>query len=221
MPSEAGRIAVPILLWGASGHARVVADIVRMVGEYEIIGFLDDVSPERRGQAFCGSRILGGEEQLPLLYQQGVRHIIMAFGDCAARLRLSEVAVNSGLRLARALHPASTLASDVDIGDGTVVMAGAVINAGSVIGRNVIVNTAATIDHECGIAEGVHISPGAHLGGQVNVGRGTWIGIGATIRDKITVGEWAIIGAGAVVVQDIPAGVVAFGVPAKVVRAIP
>jgi UDP-N-acetylbacillosamine N-acetyltransferase len=98
--------------------------------------------------------------------------------------------------------------------------AGSVVNPGATLGRNVIVNTCASVDHDCVLEDGVHISPGAHLGGGVTVGRGTWIGIGAVVRDHVMIGAGVTIGAGAVVVKDIPDGVMAYGVPARVVKEI-
>lgn len=97
-------------------------------------------------------------------------------------------------------------------------MAGAVINPASRIGKNAVINTCASVDHECHIHDGVHIGPGARLGGKTVVGKGAWIGINATIRDKISIGAGSIIGAGSVVLEDIPESVMAFGVPAKIVR---
>ena len=81
-----------LVIWGASGHARVVAEIVRLNGKYEICGFLDDLNHQRRNKTFCGSRILGGHEQLDRIQQEGIRHLILGFGDCKARLKLSEFA---------------------------------------------------------------------------------------------------------------------------------
>lgn len=207
-----------IVIWGTSGHALVVADIVRLRGHYEITGFLDDVNTYERGTEFCGVPILGGREQLDILAQQSIRHIILGFGNCEARLHLSEVVRFKGFLLATAVHPQSVIANDVSLGSGTVVVAGAVINPGCKIGENVIINTCSSVDHECVIADGVHIGPGAHLAGKVHVGRASWIGVGAVVKDKVRIGEGAIIGAGAVVVNDIPNGVIAYGVPAKVIR---
>lgn len=208
-----------IVIWGASGHALVVADVVRAAGNREIVGFLDDVNPQRRGSEFSGATILGGAEQLPSLAVRGVQ-MIVAVGDCAARLRLAELARAHGVVLATAVHPRAVITGGVSLGPGTVVCAGAVVNPGSRIGSNVIINTSASIDHECVIEDGAHVGPGAHLGGRVTVGRGAWIGIGATVRDRMTVGAGTLIGAGAVVVDDIPGGVVAYGVPARVIRQI-
>lgn len=208
----------PLVIWGASGHARVVADIVRLDRQFQIIGFLDSVDPGRKGTDFCGAPVLGGEEQLECLHGDNVRHLVVGIGDCQVRLRLAATARRFGFELATVIHPQATVAQDVKIGQGTVVMAGSVVNPGSTIGDNVIVNTSSSVDHDCLIDEGVHIGPGAHLGGGVTIGRGTWVGIGAIIKDKIKIGKNAIIGAGAVVLRDIPDEVVAFGVPAKVIK---
>jgi acetyltransferase EpsM len=189
--------------------------------EYEIIGFLDDVNPDRKNAIFCGSRILGGQEQLVPLREQGVDHIILGFGDCNARLKLSKLARELGFYLATAIHPRATVAADVSIGAGTVIVAGSVVNPGAHIGENVIINTCASIDHECIIEDGVHICPGVRLGARVRVGRAAWIGIGATIKDRVHIGPGSLIGVGAVVLSDIPGGVVAYGVPARIVREMP
>jgi len=208
-----------LIIWGASGHALVVADAARASGEYEIVGFIDDVHPERSGEAFCGAAILGGREQLDVLPQQGVDKLIMGIGHCQARLELSEFARNKGFRLATVIHPRAYVAMDASVGRGTVILAGAVVNSAARIGENVIINTSASVDHECLIEDGAHIGPGVHLGGRVSVGRGTWIGIGATVIDRASMGAEAVIGAGAVVVNNIPDGVLAYGIPARVVKA--
>jgi acetyltransferase EpsM len=209
---------LPLVIWGASGHARVVADIIRLTGKFEITGFIDNINLNRRGSEFCGAEVLGGQEKLGQLHNAGIRHIILGFGNCEARLALSIVVQKSGFELASAIHPRAIVAQDVVIGAGSVVMAGAVINPGTIIGENVIVNTSSSVDHDCRIENAAHIGPGVHLGGGVKIGQASWVGIGAIIKDKIKIGRGAIIGAGAVVLTDIPDGVVAFGVPAKVKR---
>ena len=198
----------------------MVADIVRLQGEFSIIGFLDDVNPVRHNTSFCGARVLGGREQLDLLRLAGVEYLIFGFGDCDARLALSELVRSKGFHLATAIHPKAVVASDVVLGAGTVIAGGAVVSPGSCIGENVIVNTCASVGHECIVEDGAHIAAGAHLGGRVKVGRGAWIGIGAAVRDRVTIGARSVIGAGAVVIHDIPDGVVAYGVPAEVARSV-
>jgi UDP-N-acetylbacillosamine N-acetyltransferase len=209
-----------LLIWGASGHALVVADIVRRQDVYQIVGFLDDVHPERRDHPFCGAQILGGQEQLSRLRDQGVNHVLLGFGNCLMRLELTETLQKQGFILPIAIHPHACVAADVFVGEGTVIAAGAVVNPGVKIGRSVIINTSASVDHECLIEDAVHISPGVHLAGRVTVGIAAQVGIGATVIDRRHIGSRSMIGAGAVVVDDIPANALAYGVPAKVVRRI-
>lgn len=202
-----------VVIWGASGHARVVADIIRLAGRYALMGFLDDVNPQPR--QFIGLPVYGGSEALGQLKEYGVTHVVLGFGNCEARLRLAEGVKKEGFSLATAIHPGSIVAADVSIGEGTVIAAGAIVNPGTRIGDNVIINTKASVDHDCDISDGAHICPGATLGGSVTVGAAAWVGIGATVRDHVEIGARALIGAGSVVLSDIPADVIAYGVPAK------
>jgi UDP-N-acetylbacillosamine N-acetyltransferase len=209
-----------LAIWGAGGHALVVADIIRLNDDYEVVGLLDDLDPERHRADLYGTTILGGREKIDLLQGEGIRHLIFGFGDCTARLRLSEFVRAQGFSLATAIHPKAIVAADVSIGAGTVVAAGAVINPGCKIGENVIVNTSASIDHECVIADGAHVGPGARLAGRVVVERAAWIGIGAIVIERVRIGANSLIGAGGVVLNDIPDGVLAYGNPTKVVRKV-
>lgn len=205
-----------ILIWGASGHAMVVADIIRLQGQYQIVGFLDNFNRQRKNTSFYGSQILGGEEELDKIRAQGIKYLIFGFGNGNARLKLTELIKSKGFQLSSAIYPSSIIASDVIIGPGTVVAAGTVINSKCLIGENVIINTSSSIDHECIIGDGAHICPGVHLAGKVTVGRAAWVGIGACVIDHISIGKASLIGAGAVVIKDIPDNAVAYGNPAKV-----
>ena len=209
-----------VVIWGASGHAMVVADIVQLSKKYELAGFLDDVHADRHGRPFFGSTILGGAGLLEALYKKGVRSILFGFGDCNARLRLAEAARAKGFTLATAVHPGAVIARDAVIGAGTVVCAGAVVNPGTRVGENVILNTSSSVNHECLVEDGVHIGPGVHLGGRVRIGRTTWIGIGATVKDRVVIGAGSIIGCGSLVLKDVPEGSIAYGSPARVVRKV-
>lgn len=209
-----------IFIWGASGHALVVSDIIRLTNEYKIIGFLDEVNLHLHRENFCGVTILGGREQFDQFHNDGIEYSLIGIGNCQARLELSKLVELNNFNLATAIHPQAIVATDVYVGSGTVICAGAVVNPGIAIGKSVIVNTNASVDHECVLEDGVHIGPGVNIGGKTVVKKGTWIGIGATVSDRVTIGEFSIIGAGAVVLKDIPDKVVAYGVPAKVIRKI-
>jgi UDP-N-acetylbacillosamine N-acetyltransferase len=207
-----------VIIWGAAGQALVVEDILRLHGNRDVIGFLDDVDSSRAGEPFGGGTILGGAEQLPRLRAEGVTSVILAFGDCESRIALADRLRADGFLIEGAIHPSSVIAPDSTIGEGTIVAAGVVVNPQASIGRNVILNTSATVDHHCVVEDGAHIAPGVHLAGWVTIRRAAWVGIGATVTDRVTIGARAVIGAGAVVVRDIPDDVVAYGVPARVVR---
>ena len=209
-----------VVIWGAAGHAMVVADIIRLRNELEIVGFLDDVSPERAGTTFCRAMILGGREQLDSLRSHSVESVILGFGKNLVRLSLAELVRSKGYQLATAVHPNATVADDARIGAGTVIKAGAVIDPGVAIGENVIIGACACVGHGSRVGDGVRVSAGASIPGNVTIGRATMIGVGATIRDGVHVGQRSLVGAGAVVVDDIPDGVVAYGVPARVMRVI-
>jgi sugar O-acyltransferase (sialic acid O-acetyltransferase NeuD family) len=205
---------------GASSHALIVADIIRLRDDYEIVGFLDSINPDRAHTEFCDSTVLGGEEQLDLLAQQGVEHLICAVSNGPVRLRLTALARSKGFQLATAIHPQAVVAAGVPIGAGTVMMAGAVVNPGSRLGENVVIATCASVDHECTIEDGVWINAGAHLGGRVTVGRAATVELGATIAGRLRIGSRSVVGAGSVVLASIPDAVLAYGTPAEVIRGI-
>jgi acetyltransferase EpsM len=211
-------MTAPLVVVGAGGHARVVADIVRLLGRYSIVGYLDDVNPGRRGTSWNGATILGGLDQLATLRASGVQAAVVAIGDCEARLRTAGRLADAGFDLPVFCHPHAVAAADAEIDAGTVLVAGAVVNPGARVGAHVIVNTSASVDHDCVIGDGVHIACGARLGGGVQVGRGSWIGLSAAVKDHVRIGAGTVIGAGALVLDDVPDGVIAYGVPAKVIR---
>lgn len=207
-----------VIIWGASGHSLVVADILRLMGTWKIVGFLSD-STDQHGNAWGGATVLGNRTMLRTLVAEGVTHVFIAVGSNSDRRRLGQVCIDAGLALATAVHPRAIVAGDVKMGPGTMVAAGAILNPGTVLQDNVIVNTGAIVDHECVLAAGVHVGPGCQLGGRVQIGEESWIGIGASIIHQRKIGARTIVGAGAVVIEDLPSDVVAYGVPARVARA--
>jgi sugar O-acyltransferase (sialic acid O-acetyltransferase NeuD family) len=207
-----------LVIVGAGGHARVVADLVRVAGVFEIAAFVDELAQQRDGDMYLGARVFAGPTGLERARKTGLAYALPAFGDNMARIGACERIRANGYELVSAVHPSAVVASDVAFGAGTVIAAGAVVGPAARIGEACIVNTAATVDHDCVLGEGVHLEPGAHLGGNVRVGVATTIGIGAVVGKRHNVGAHAHVGAGAVVVRDIADGVVAWGVPACVVR---
>jgi len=208
-----------LVIWGASGHASVVSEAVRLRGEHRIVGFLDDLDPSRR--ELGGASVLGGREELPTLLADGITCLFVAIGDCDARLRLARIAEQMGFRFPTVIHPSATVAAETEIGDGSFLGAGSVLGPCSRIGHHVILNTSSSVDHHCTIGEGTHIAPGVNIAGGVTVGRGTLLGIGSAVVDHAKIGDSCVVGAGGVVVDDIPDRSVAVGVPARVVRRRP
>lgn len=208
--------APSVVIWGVGGHALVAADIFRDLGAYTVDGFLIGEAFLKYASPSLDKPILGGRVKALELLRSGVRRAFVGIGDNVVRLQCAKELEAMGFEMVQAVHPRSVISTQAKIGRGVFIGAGAIINAGSVIGDQAIVNTGAIVDHECEVGAGVHISPGARLAGRVRVGKGTWIGIGATIIDSIEIGAGCIIGAGAAVVKNIPDGVVAYGVPARV-----
>lgn len=206
-----------IAIWGAAGHAKVVADAMRATGAFDIVGFIDDTAPQRRGEAFCGAEVLGGRDALPTL-RAGQVALMLAFGHNAARLALAAEMEALGFAFPIVIHPAAVVSPQCGVGTGTFIAAGAVVNADATIGAHAIINTGAVVEHDSRVGDGAHLSPRACLSGRVSVGRGAWIGAGAVVRDGVAIGDGAIIGMGAVVLQNIPDAAVAYGCPARVIR---
>ena len=212
-----------IVILGAGGHARSVADVVlNAAGDaIDLAGFIDEVAP---GTLVIGNfAVLGADRDLPALIDRfGLTGAIVGVGQVRGgdpiRARLFALGLVHGLVSVACMHKSSRVSAFATIGAGSVVMAGATINAGSVIGRNVIVNTGAIIDHDCVVGDHTHIAPGATLSGAVAVAEGTLIGVGAVIRQGIAIGLNATVGAGAVVIKDVADGQTVLGNPARPAR---
>jgi UDP-N-acetylbacillosamine N-acetyltransferase len=208
-----------VVIWGASGHAKVAAGILRAAG-FEISGFIDEINPDRRGEIFCGSLVCDTWQDLINFQQNGINNIIIAFGNNKQRYEKGLFAEALGFNLINAIHRSAVIAEDITIGAGSLVAAGAIVNPGSTIGRLAIINTAASVDHDCVIGEGVHIGPGVRIAGHVTVGKCAWLGIGSTVIDKVRIGANSMVAAGAVVIADVQEAVLVAGVPAKVKKYI-
>jgi sugar O-acyltransferase (sialic acid O-acetyltransferase NeuD family) len=200
-----------IFVFGASGHAKVVVDIIERQGLYEV-AFLVDDDVSLKGTVVYGYRVIGGKSEL---LEDSIKRGIVAIGSNRARCSVSAWLASNGFEMVSAIHPSAQVARGVTIGSGSVVMAGAVINSDSAIGYDVIVNTRAGIDHDCIIGDGVHIAPGATLCGTVRVGAGTFVCAGSTVIPNLTIGSNAVIGAGATVLRDVADDVTVAGNPAK------
>lgn len=203
----------PLVIIGAGGHGKVVLETAQVAG-FTVAGFLDSQQPV--GSFVLGARILGHNARLeePEFLQS--HRFIVAIGHQEARRELSLKLLAAGAELAIVAHPTVLVSPSATIGEGTVLVAGTIINAQAKIGRYCIVNTGATLDHDNVLEDGVQVCPGVHLAGNVYCGEGVFIGTGAVAIPGVKIGAHAVIGAGAVVLQDVPAGVLAVGNPAMV-----
>lgn len=196
-----------LVIIGASGHGKVVADIAKKNG-YNKIFFLDDNS---NIDECDGYKVVGKTSDF-LNYNCD---IFVAIGNSKIRQLIYTQIENANKNIVSLIHPAAVIADTVKIGTGSVVMAGAVINSATSIGKGCIVNTCASIDHDNTIGDFVHVSVGSHLAGTVSIGNSTWIGVGATVSNNTSICENCMIGAGAVVVKNIDEEGTYIGVPAK------
>jgi len=205
-----------IIVVGASGHAKVVVDIIEKQELYSILGLIG-----LNGPTPLDYPSLGLEEEFPNIAQaHQVKAGIVAIGDNWTRSKVVEriKSIMPDFKFITAIHPSAQIGRGAAIGDGTVVMAGAIINSGSVIGEHCIINTKASIDHDNTIGDFVSVAPNATTGGNVTIKPFSAIGLGANIIHGINIGEQTVIGAGALVLHDMPSFVVAYGMPATVRR---
>ena len=210
------------VLLGAGAFARELLDALRLAGEVEVAG-LTDRDERMHGTLVDGVPVLGGDDVLDRLRASGFTHGIVAVGgvgDNEPRQRLYERLVQAGLTPCLVTHPRSIVASSVQRGAGSLVMAGAVINVDAMLHEDALVNYNAGIDHDCVIGAHASVGPGATLAGNVILEPCAFVGVGATILQGVTIGDGAIVGAGAVVIKDVPARSVVAGVPAKVIRSL-
>lgn len=195
-----------ILLYGASGHGKVVIEILEAIGKK--VDYVVDDNPEIK-------ELLGYDvRQNTGVYDES----IISIGSPETRKKLSEtINVKSYFT---AIHPSSIVSPRAVIGEGTVIMQGSIVQTCCEIGKHCIINTGASIDHDCKISDFVHVAPHATLCGGVKVGEGSWIGAGAVVKQYISVGKNCMIGARSVVLHDVPDGATVVGVPGKPLVAI-
>lgn len=193
-------------LYGASGHAKVIIDILEAQGK-KISGLLDD------------NPALQELLNYPVFHDKKDKSpVIISIGNNKIRRKVAEQL--NGFAFETAIHPSAIVSSKSEVDKGTVVMQGAIIQSSSFIGKHCIINTGASVDHDCSVGDFVHISPHATLCGNVSIGEGSWIGAGTTIIPGVKIGKWCIIAAGSVVTKDIPDFSLAAGNRCKVIKRI-
>lgn len=200
-----------VVLIGGGGHAKVIIDILRYSPQYNIVGICD-----RNSEGVEGVPVIGTDEILPDLYTQGVNSAFICIGaNQKRRWELYQQLKQLGYSLPVLKHPNCIVSKNVQIGEGTCIMPGAIINSGAKLREMVIVNTGSIIEHDCIIGENSHISPRTCLCGGVNVGAHTHIGAGSVVNPAISIGGSVVVGSGSVVIRNVKDEVTVIGVPAK------
>jgi len=197
-----------IYLYGAGGHAKVIIEILQAQGMLGV-ALIDE---NKEGTVLD---IPIAHRSIPEQMEVG-DYLIVAIGNSHVRKRISSH--RSDIDYAKALHPSCNISPSASIGAGTVSMAGVSVNAETIVGEHVILNTNCCIDHDCKIGSYAHISPNAALAGNVHVGEGAHVGIGACVVPGIKIGKWATIGAGAVIIEDVPDYAVVAGNPGRIIK---
>ncbi len=200
-------MATKITLFGASGHGKVILDILQAAA-VEVSVMIDD-NPKQT-ELFGVSVIHSSQRELN---KEDV--VIISIGNNKVRKRLAS---ELNVQFDKAIHPSAIISKQAILGEGTVVMAGVLVNPSAQIGKHCILNTGAIIEHDCQIDDFAHISPGVALAGNVTIGEGTHVGIGSAVIQGIKIGKWATIGAGAVIIKDVPDFAVVVGNPGKIIK---
>lgn len=199
-----------LIIIGASGHGKVVADIAIKTKKWRSVKFLDD---DETIKITMGVEVIGKVSDAFKYMDEA--DFFVAIGSNTTREKIHERLIVEGLSLVNLIHPSAVIGSDVDIGIGAVVMAGVVINSATRIGKGCIINTGSSIDHDNIIEEYVHISPGVRTAGNVKVGKATWLGIGSIVSNNVNICSGCKVGAGAVVVKSIAESGTYVGVPVR------
>lgn len=204
-----------LLIVGAGGHGRVVADTACEMGRWCKVAFVDDRYPSLT-KVSCWP-VIGRLDEIDSLLSE-YSEIVVAIGNNHLRIDLLKKFMGMGVSLPAVVHPTAFVSSRSEINVGVVIFARAVINIGAKIGLGCIINTAATVDHDCILGEGVHLSPGANLAGGVSIGSNSWFGIGSSAIQKIEIGSNVIVGAGSAIINNIASNVTVVGVPARIIK---
>ena len=204
-----------VVVYGAGGQARVILELMDRAGICPIAGIVDD-NPNFQGTKIDGLAVLGTIDRLATLIRvHRIHRAVIAVGNNADRKKLADHARALGLRLPALIHPHAYVSPTAKLGEGAVVLAGAIVGTHTTIGELGIVNTRASVDHDCCIGDCVHIAPGATLAGGVTVGNGSLIGVGASVIPGLCIGDDSVVGAGTVVIRDVPSNTTVVGNPAR------
>lgn len=199
-----------LIIIGASGHGKVVADIAIKMNNWKSIFFLDD---DASIKTRIGLEVIG--RTADAFKYKDEADFFVAIGSNTIREKIQEKLIEQGLNVVSLIHPSAIIGADVEVGFGTTVMAGVVINSSSRISKGCIINTSSSLDHDNILEDYVHISPGVSMAGTVKVGKGSWIGVGSVISNNVSICNDCKVGAGTVVFKDITEPGTYFGIPVR------
>ena len=205
-----------LIIIGAGGHGRVVADCARATKKYDKIDFLD--ACYRTKTTNLNWSIVGPVDDWKKHLSSA--DFIVAFGNNQLRLSIIDQLLKSNASVVNIIHPTAYISDESHLAKGCVVFANAVVNIASSIQNGCIINTGATVDHDCTLAEAVHISPGANIAGGVSIGKYSWVGIGSCVTECLSLAENTVIGAGSVVINSTEPHSLYVGVPAKKIKTL-
>jgi UDP-perosamine 4-acetyltransferase len=210
-------VSEAVYLIGGGGHGKVLLDALRTAGI--TVSGIADADPKRSGDRVLEVPVIGGDEAI-LAMDPGAVILVNGVGSVdrpVARRAVYDRFAARGFRFRDVIHATAVIGAAVELGEGVQIMAGCVVQPGTRIGRDTILNTRSSVDHDCRIGDHVHVAPGATLSGDVTVGDGVHVGTGANVVQGVRIGADSVIGAGSLVIADVPAGSRVAGVPAQAI----
>jgi sugar O-acyltransferase (sialic acid O-acetyltransferase NeuD family) len=209
-----------VVIFGSSGHAKVILDIIESNPRLQLIGFIDSFKPV--GSKILGYCVIGNESALPELMQKHeFSHGVVGIGDNFTRKKIVESIIElvPDFQFINCIHPGASVSNHSELGVGNVVMSGVSVNADSTISDHCILNTNSSLDHDCNMAHFSSLAPNSAIGGNSRIGALSNVGIGSSVFHNVTIGENCIIGAGSLVHRDTESNATYYGVPARFISA--
>jgi len=208
-----------IVLLGGGVHLQYSIDIIQKQNKFEIAGITDSIKAV--GQELFGYKVIGRQEEIKeLVSSHGIEAGLITVGDNWTRKAIYDAVTSRipGFKFVSAIHPSVVIGNNVEIGSGVIAMAGVIFNPGARIGDFTLFGTGAQIEHDCVMEEFASVSSGSVLGGFVRIAKYAAVCLGTTVVDRVSIGENTVVGSGSLVTRSLPANVLAYGAPAKIVR---
>lgn len=206
-----------LVILGSGSFAKEVVCFIKLIGKYEIIGFIDR-NKSLKGKKIYGIPILGDDQALRSLPSKRVKKVFIAVGMSKIRETLFRKVCNFGLEPISLIHPSSVIAPNVKLGRGVVIYPNATINTEVELGNSVLINSNVSIGHDTKVSDFVNINPGVDIAGKVVIKRHAFLGIGCAVLQNLVIGEEAVVGGGALVRENVPPFTTVVGIPASPIK---